>query len=74
MLQIIRDIVRKVTGKNGITPDTDFVKDLGLNSLEIMSVISEFEDRFDMTIPVRDVWKMRKVEDVIVYLEKKGIS
>lgn len=33
MLQLIQDIVYNVTGKQGITYETDFVQDLALNSL-----------------------------------------
>ena len=33
-----------------------------------------FEDHFDVEIPNRDVWKMRKVKDVIDYMIKKGYT
>ena len=74
MLDMIEKTVFEVTGKKGLTAQTDFVKDLALNSFDIMNIISAFEDKFDIVIPVRDVWQMRKVEDVMVYFEKKGIS
>ncbi len=73
MLKFIQDTVYKVTGKKGVTLDTDFVKDLALNSFDIMNIVSVFEEHFDTTIPTRDVWKMHKVQDVIDYLERRGI-
>lgn len=74
MLETIRQIVYHVTGKENLTLDTDFVKDLGLNSFDIMNIVCEFEERFDITVPTRDVWKLRQVSDVIAYLNEKGIQ
>ena len=44
MLDIIKEIVYSVTGKKDLTLDTDFVKDLELNSFDIMNIICAFED------------------------------
>ena len=74
MLNLIRTIIFQVTGKEGLTYDTDFVQDLGLNSFDIMNVVCAFEEHFDMEIPTRDVWQMRQVKDVIDYIKKKGIT
>ena len=74
MLNLIRTIIFQVTGKEGLTYDTDFVQDLGLNSFDIMNVVCAFEEQFDMEIPTRDVWQMRQVKDVIDYMKKKGIT
>ena len=74
MLNLIRTIIFQVTGKEGLTYDTDFVQYLGLNSFDIMNVVCAFEEHFDMEIPTRDVWQMRQVKDVIDYMKKKGIT
>ena len=74
MLNLIRTIIFQVTGKEGLTYDTDVVQDLGLNSFDIMNVVCAFEEHFDMEIPTRDVWQMRQVKDVIDYMKKKGIT
>lgn len=44
MLEILEEIIYHVTGKSGLTMDTDFVKDLALNSFDIMNIICEFEE------------------------------
>ena len=72
MLQLIQDIVYNVTGKQGITYETDFVQDLALKSFDVMNIISAFEDHFDTTIPTREVWHLHQVKDVIDYLAQKG--
>ncbi len=74
MLQLIQDIIYDVTGKTGVTPESDFVQDLALNSFDIMNIISAFEEHFDITIPTREVWPLRQVKDVIQYLAQKGFT
>jgi len=70
----IKETVNVVTGKTGLVYDTDFVKDLGLNSFDIMNIVSAFEEYFDVEIPNRDVWQLHQVKDVIEYMIKKGIT
>lgn len=74
MLQLIEDVVSEVTGKTGLTYDTDFVQDLALNSFDVMNIIGKFEDHFDIEIPTRDVWQLHQVKDVIAYLARRGCT
>ena len=70
LFQFIQEIVANVTGKKGLVYETDFVKDLSLNSFDIMNIVCAFEDHFDVDIPSKDVWKMHQVKDVIDYMIK----
>ena len=74
MLQLIQDIVYNVTGKQGITYETDFVQDLALNSFDVMNIISAFEHHVDTTIPTRQAWHLHQVKDVTAYLAQKGFT
>ena len=74
MLKVVQEIIYQVTGKKNITMDTDFIKDLELNSFDIMNIVCAFEERYGITIPTRDVWKLRQVKDVVEYMRKKGIG
>lgn len=74
MLKTITEIVYNITGKENLAMDTDFVKDLALNSFDIMNIVCAFEDRFDITVPTRDVWQLKQVSDVIEYLKEKGFE
>ncbi len=74
LFKFIQDTVEEVTGKKGLVMDTDFVKDLGLNSFDIMNVVCAFEEHFDIEIPNRDVWQLRQVKDVMEYMIKKGYT
>lgn len=74
MLAFIQSVIYDVTGKQGITYETDFQQDLALNSFDVMNIISAFEDHFDTTIPTRDVWQLHQVKDVIEYLSRLGYT
>ena len=74
MIDVIREIVYTVTGKENLEMDTDFLKDLGLNSFDIMNIVCAFEERYDISVPTRDVWQLRQVSDVVKYLADKGIT
>ena len=74
MIDVIREIVYNVTGKENLEMDTDFLVDLGLNSFDIMNIVCAFEERYDISVPTRDVWQLRQVSDVVKYLADKGIT
>ncbi len=52
-----------------ITRDSVLVDDLGLSSLEVISIVADFEDQFDIEIPDRIIPTFRTVGDVVDYLE-----
>ena len=74
MLEVIREIVYNVTGKENLDMDTDFLKDLGLNSFDIMNIVCAFEERYDISVPTRDVWQLKQVKDVIAYMQERGLE
>lgn len=74
MLKFIQTVIFDVTGKSGITYETDFVQDLALNSFDVMNIIRTFEEHFDIDIPTREVWPLHQVKDVIDYLAGKGFT
>ena len=74
MLKEIQEIVSRTTGKTDITIDTDFIKDLKLNSFDIVSIVTFFEERYNCSIPTRDLRKIHTVRDFIEYANSKGIT
>ena len=55
-----------------ITEDTVFFMDLGLDSFDLVQIICEIEDEFDVEIPDKVLKNFNTVGDVVKYLEKKG--
>ena len=47
------------------TRGSDLVSELGFDSLQILEVIAELEDRFDISIPLTDVPATRTVQQVV---------
>jgi acyl carrier protein len=47
------------------TLESDLVADLGFDSLQVLEVIAELEDRFDISIPLNDVPSTRTVGQVV---------
>ena len=46
-------------------PGSDLVADLGFDSLQVLEVIAELEDRFDVSIPLNDVPATRTVAQIV---------
>ena len=60
------DVLKSVS-RRPIEPtlNSDLVADLGFDSLQVLEVISELEDRFDISIPLNDVPATRTVAQVV---------
>ncbi|MEI8347797.1 MAG: acyl carrier protein [Pseudomonadota bacterium] len=54
-----------------INLETSFVDDLNLDSLDIVELMMKMEDEFGIEIPENEAEGLRKVKDVVTYLEKK---
>ena len=59
------DVLKNVS-RRPIEPTraSDLVADLGFDSLQVLEVIAELEDRFDISIPLNDVPATRTVAQV----------
>jgi acyl carrier protein len=47
------------------TLSSDLVADLGFDSLQVLELVAELEDRFDISIPLNDVPATRTVAQVV---------
>jgi len=47
------------------TLSSDLIADLGFDSLQVLEVVAELEDRFDISIPLNDVPATRTVGQVV---------
>jgi acyl carrier protein len=44
---------------------SDLIADLGFDSLQVLEVVAELEDRFDISIPLNDVPATRTVGQIV---------
>jgi acyl carrier protein len=60
------DVLKNVS-RRPIEPTlaSDLVADLGFDSLQVLEVVAELEDRFDISIPLNDVPTTRTVGQVV---------
>ena len=60
------DVLKNVS-RRPIEPtlDSDLVAELGFDSLQVLEVIAELEDRFDISIPLNDVPATRTVAQIV---------
>lgn len=60
------DVLKNVS-RRPITPSlsSDLIADLGFDSLQVLEVVAELEERFDVSIPLNDVPANRTVAQVV---------
>lgn len=67
--EILLNYVEEPEG--GLTPATKFIDDLAMNSLDIMTMIGDIEDEFNINIETADLRSLFTLQDLVKYLEGK---
>jgi len=62
VIEVLKNVSRRPIEP---TPASDLAADLGFDSLQILEVVAELEDRFDISIPLNDVPAARTVAQVV---------
>jgi len=72
MKEKIIEILADAAGMSAdeITPEMEFAKDLGINSVEFADVAFACEEEFDIEINEKDFRKIRTVSDLYDYIDK----
>ena len=53
-----------------ITPQSEVVKDLGADSLDVVELMMALEDEYGITLPEREVENVKAVQDIGDMMEK----
>jgi acyl carrier protein len=71
--QTITDILVEKLGiaPTEITPEANFMKDLGIDSLDYAELVMELEQAFNITIPDSEAEKIKTVGQAIAYVQEK---
>ena len=74
--QRIKEIVKERLGvqEDQIKPESSFIEDLSADSLDIVELILEFEDAFDIKIPDDVVESITTVGQATDYIKEKIAS
>ena len=70
MFESVKGILEKYT-ESEVREDSSLMGDLGLTSFDLAVIVSEFEEKFSISVEDRDVVGLVTVRDVVDYLEKK---
>lgn len=54
-----------------VTPDANFIKDLGIDSLDYAELVMEFEQNFSIRIPDEDAEQMQTINQAVKYIDNK---
>src|SRR5262249_13610653 len=65
------DIVCENLGvnKEQVTRSTSFIDDMGADSLDIVELVMELEEEFEITIPDEQAEKIKRVGEAIEYID-----
>jgi len=71
--QRVKEIIADQLGESieNITPEKDFVQDLGADSLDVVELVMALEEEFGIEIPEEDAEKIKTVGDAIEYIKQK---
>jgi acyl carrier protein len=73
----VREVARAaetVLGRSvQVTPETDIARDLAVDSLALMNIVMELEDRFDLSIPLDRLATVQTVGDLSELINKLRI-
>ena len=61
---------RMVTSDVTVEFDSDLVEDVGLSSVEIMELIEQLEDEYDISFPLNDLAEIRTLRDLAAHLDR----
>lgn len=55
---------------DSITPNSEVVKDLGADSLDVVELMMALEDEYGITLPEGEVESIKTVQDIVNMMEK----
>ena len=57
--------------KKSISKDTDLLNDLDVASLDLVDLITAFEDKYSVEIADKDIKDLHTVGDIVSYIKKR---
>jgi acyl carrier protein len=59
------------TDASNISPATNFIDDLNLDSLDMVELMMKMEDEFSVTIPEEETENLKTIGDIVNYIKTK---
>jgi acyl carrier protein len=71
LTQIVKPYIKNQTAFENLTEKTDFINDLQINSANLVDVILDIEEKFDIVIDNDSMEKMLNIKAAIEIVETK---
>jgi len=73
--QRLKKVISEQSGveEKEITPKSNFTKDLGMDSLDLVEVVMSLESEFKLEISDEDAERLKTVQDAMDYLKDSGV-
>lgn len=69
--EIIKPYVPKSERLENLNPETDFIKDLEINSANLVDIILDIEEKFDINIDNEGMEKMLNVKAALAIIDQE---
>ena len=69
--EIVKPYVKEANLLENINEDTDFINDLNINSANLVDVVLDVEEVFDIEIDADSMEKMRDVKSALAVIDEK---
>ncbi len=69
--EIVKSYVKNEEALDNISEDTDFINDLNINSANLVDVVLDVEEVFNIEIDADSMEKMRDVKSALAVIEEK---
>jgi len=71
------DKIKKIVAKNlsisedKVKMESDFINDLGADSIDLVEIYMDLEDEFNLSIPDQDLPNIKTVGDLVKFIDGK---
>lgn len=72
VLEVVKNFEKVDAAK--VTPESHFVNDLGLNSLDVVEVVFAIEQEFILDIPDHDAEKLQSIPETVEYIAQNPMA
>lgn len=71
MLETVIQLIETIVGHPAIpvTAESTLKEDIGMNSYEVVQLVGNLEEVYDVTIPVRKIKSFKTIQNILDYLQ-----
>lgn len=71
---VLREQFEVLPFEGELRPELSLEEDLGLDSLDHIEFVMALEEKFNIIVPEEDSEKFKTLEDIVAYLDERGVE